>query len=100
MTDPVPIPQSWLVYAGGALFALFGGIFAYFRHKVDRLEERVNLCITREELAAIELRIEARAASAEARTGTMHSENTSNFRELRVQLEGVNSKLFDLASKK
>lgn len=99
MSDPIPVPQSWLIYIAGAFGSLLAGNFLYFRSKVDRMDERVNNCITRDELAAIEARIEARAVAAENRTVTMHSDNTNNFRELRLQLESVNTKLFELAKK-
>lgn len=87
------------MYVAGIFGSLLTGNFLYFRSKVDRLDERVNTCITRDELAAIEARIEARAMASETRTVTMHSDNTNNFREVRLQLESVNTKLFELAKK-
>ena len=100
MNDPVQVPQNWLIWIAGTIAGLFSGNFMYFRRKFDRLGERVNACVTREELAAIEARIEARALAAENRTVTMHSDNTNHFREVRLQLESVNTKLFELAAKK
>lgn len=99
MSDPVPIPQGWLTWAVGIFASLLTGNFVYFLRKVDKIDERMKAFVTREELAAIEARIDMRAQSAETRGVTMHSDNTNNFREVRLQLESVNSKLFELASK-
>lgn len=100
MSEPIPIPESWFFSAAGVIGTLLLGIFEYFRRKVDRLEVKQQNFISRDELAAIEIRIEARALATENRSGAMHVENSNNFRELRLQLESVNSKLFELASKK
>lgn len=99
MSDP-NIPQSWLL---GIISALVLGIGTYFRHKVEVVDDRVNKLretfVTRAELAALEQRIEARTAVAETRGIAQHKENTDNFREIRLQLESSNTKLFEIAKK-
>lgn len=90
----------WLLGGFGAVCA---AIATYLYHKVDTLEVRVNKAhenfVTRADLLALEGRIEARAGLAENRGTAQHSDNTDNFRELRLQLESVNKKLFDIAIK-
>ena len=100
MSDPIAVPQSWIVALAGGAWVGICGVVGYVVRKFDRVEKRVSICITRDELAAIEARIEARAVAAETRVVTMHSDNSNNFREVRLQLESVNSKLFELAAKK
>lgn len=94
------IPQSWLL---GIIGTMYLGIVAYFRRKVDTVEDRVNKMretfVTRAELAELEKRIDARAGIAETRGIAQHRENTDNFREIRLQLESSNTKLFEIAKK-
>ena len=102
MSDPVS--QNWFLSAVSATLAMSAGIFEYFRRKVDDQEKRLNKIpetyVTRADLTALEARIELRAAASENRSTAQHSDNTNNFRELRLQLESVNTKLFELAAKK
>lgn len=98
MSDP--IPQNWFYSAVSIISVLIVGIFEYFRRKVDGLAAKQENFITRDELVGIETRIEDRARATETRSGAMHVENSDNFRELRLQLESVNTKLFELAAKK
>lgn len=88
----------------GGFAAVCAAIAAYLYRKVDTLEVRVNKAhenfVTRADLLALEGRIEARAGLAENRGTAQHADNTDNFREIRLQLESVGSKLFDLANKR
>jgi glutamate synthase domain-containing protein 3 len=80
------------------------GTFAYFRRKTDGLEERViemaAIYVTRNDLAALEQKLDERAKEVQAAKAAMHLEDSNNFREMRLQLESVNSKLFQLAGNK
>lgn len=87
---------SWLLALLGTMIM---GTIAYVRRKFDKFDERIGGCVTRAEMAALEAKIDARAAEAGHRTDTNHAQNSDNFREVRLQLESVNSKLFELASK-
>jgi hypothetical protein len=96
-----PVPQTWLI---PGFLGLLTSIFVYFRRKIDRTDERLQLiertAVTHAELAEIMKLSEARAALADQRIELRHKENSDNFREMRLQLESVNSKLFELATQK
>lgn len=102
MNDPTqPTMVQWLL---GLLGTMILGTFAYFRRKTDGLEERViemaAIYVTRNDLAALEQKLDERAKEVQAAKAAMHLEDSNNFREMRLQLESVNSKLFQLAGNK
>lgn len=88
--DALPqIPQGWV----NGLFGAFGGLVFYLFRKIDRKVEKISGdYVTRKELNDL-------LAAHNARVEAMHAENTRNFSEVRLQLDGVNTKLFDLSGR-
>lgn len=87
--DNLQVPQNWV----NVLFAAVISICAWVYRRTDRKVEKIAATyVTRAEindlLSAHNTRVEA-----------MHADNTRNFSELRAQLEGVNTKLFELNGK-
>jgi hypothetical protein len=95
--DGPPIPQSWLAYICSALVGVFWWIVRGYAKDLKTVKESY---VTRKELAEALRVAEARTLLFEERQLAMHTQNTANFRELRLQLESANTKLFDLAKVK
>lgn len=84
-----PIPQTWI---NGVLSALVGICMFFIRGYVKKVDTIGANYVTRAQLTET-------FAEHDKRVSAMHTDNTNNFRELRQQLDGINSKLFDLARK-
>lgn len=99
--DTIPIlPQSWSGYLLGALVGLCLWIVRGFKADLKEMQTSQGKFMTREEIVSLLAASDARARENEARQLTMHAQNTDNFREVRLQLESVNTKLFELAKVK
>lgn len=99
--ENIPVlPQSWSSYLLTALVGLCLWIVKGFKSDMKEMKESQSKFVTREEVSVLMAAVEARARESEARQITQHSQNTDNFREVRLQLESVNNKLFELAKAK
>lgn len=83
-------PQSWVSGALALVLAAFGWAFKREVKRVDNIEEREKSYVLREEM-------QAQLDKRDATLATMHSQNLENFRELRLQNETANGRLFDIA---
>lgn len=103
MNDPTAIgsipllPQSWSGYLLTALVGLCLWIARGMKSDMKELAIAQGKFMTREEVVALLLAAENRARDADERQAKQHEQNTDNFREVRLQLESANTKLFDLA---
>lgn len=86
------ISQGWFNAIGTALIAVCLWVVRMYANKVNRIEQREATYVTRNEL-------EQALRHRDERLDAMHLENTGNFRELRMSLDNINTKLFNLASK-
>lgn len=87
--DAVQVPQGWV----NALFTALVGLCLWIFRKVDRRVDKIEAAyVSRAEINAL-------LDKHNARVEQMHTDNTRNFSEIRVQLEGVNTKLFELNGK-
>jgi hypothetical protein len=87
--DASNVPQPWF----NGLFAALATLAFWIYRKLDRKVEKIGGdYVTRKELNEM-------LALHNARVEKMHEDNTRNFSELRTQLEGVNTKLFDLSGR-
>jgi len=99
--DALPqIPQGWV----NGLFAAFGALVFWVYRKLDGKVEKISgEYATRKELVESEARIMAAIQkSSDLYTSAMqlmHSDNSRGMDGLRTELQLVNSKLFDLASR-
>ena len=95
--EDLNIPREWSTYLFGALVALLLWIARGFKADIKKIE---GSYVTRKELAEAIAAADARALQYDIRQNTQHASNTDNFREVRLQLESVNNKLFELAKVK
>jgi len=87
--DTSNVPQSWV----NGVFAAFVALCWWVYRKLDRKVEKISAdYVTREDLAAAMDRHNIIVQ-------TMHVDNARNFDNLRTELQGVNSKLFDLSGR-
>lgn len=99
--DVLPqIPQGWV----NGLFASLAGVALWLFRKHDKkLDAISDSYVTRKELAdtvaVIMAALQKANDSHDAMVRLMHSDNSRNFDALRSELQGVNNKLFDLASR-
>jgi arsenate reductase-like glutaredoxin family protein len=88
--DTIPqIPNSWFQALAGAFAALFFWVYRRLDRKVENMTDDY---VTRQELDNL-------FALHNSRVEAMHTQNSENFREMRLQLESVNTKLFDLSGR-
>lgn len=87
--DTVSVPQSWI----NGLIGMLGSLMFWTYRKLDRKVEKINdNYMTRKE-------IEELLAKRDLRVEQMHADNMTNFREQRSELQGINTKLFDLSGR-
>lgn len=99
--DALPqIPQSWV---NGLFAALAGGVFWLFRKHDKKIDAISDSYVTRKELAetvaVVMAAIQEATKAHNAIMTVMHQDNSRNFDRLSTELIGVNTKLFDLASR-
>lgn len=98
MDVPIPaVPQGWLAYICGGLLGVLWWVVRGYAKDLKKVKESY---VTKDELAAAIAAADARTLLFEERQLAMHTQNTDNFRELRLQLESANTKLFELAKAK
>lgn len=99
--ENIPVmPQSWSGYLLTALVGVCLWIVKGFKSDMKEMKEAQSEFVTREEVSTLMKAADGRAKESEARQLTMHGQNSDNFREVRLQLESVNNKLFELAKAK
>jgi len=89
--------KDWPTFALGTLVSLCLWIARGFARDLKKIE---GSYMTRKEVVELIAAADARALEYDRRHTTMHEANTDNFREVRLQLESVNNKLFELAKVK
>lgn len=94
------LPQTWAGYLLTALVGICLWVARGVKADVKELQTAQGKTMTREEIAAQFKATEDRTLLFEQRQLAMHTQNTDNFREVRLQLEAVNTKLFQLAKDK
>lgn len=90
-------PQNWATWLVGLLTAALLWVVRGYAADVKHIKGNY---VTRKDLAEALAASDARALQYDLRQTSMHEANTRNFSELRSQLEGVNTKLFELAKMK
>lgn len=88
--DPSITPQGWFNTALGIAAAAAAWIVKRYAGKIDGLE-------TREKNYATRVELEAALEKRDVQLAHMHQQNIDNFRELRLQNETANGRLFDIA---
>ncbi len=97
MSDNLLTLSGALPYITTSLCGVLWWIFRGYVRDVKALKEHA---VTRKELADALAATDARALAETQRQLSMHTSTMESLREIRLQLEGVNSKLFDLAREK
>ncbi len=86
---------------GGVLLAIVGFFARGIHKRFERVERGyVTTHVVNELVAASEARFVALLRESEQRVDARHVSNENNFREMRLQLEYANAKLFELALQK
>jgi hypothetical protein len=91
------LPKDISTYVLGALLSLCLWIARGFSRDIKKIE---GSYVTRKEVVELIAAADARALEYDRRQNDQHRANTDNFREVRLQLESVNNKLFELAKVK